>query len=70
MKENYENLENEINDPKREPEHFQQEKERVRAIIGKIGGGPQFRTKLINTIFIIIIASVVISVIGGPRRFE
>lgn len=66
MKENYENLENEIDDLKRDLEHFQQEKERVRNIIGKIGGVPKFSTKLINTIFIIIIvASVGISIIGG-----
>jgi len=66
MKENYENLENEINDLKRELEHFQQEKERVRAIIGKIGGVPKFSTKMINAIFITIIAaSVVVSVFGG-----
>ena len=68
MEEIYENLEDEINDLKRELEHFQQEKERVRAIIGKIGGVPQFRTKLINTIFIIIIvASVAVSIVGGSE---
>jgi len=61
-----ENLEDEISDLKQELEHFQQEKERVRAIIGKIGGVPKFRTKLINAIFIfIIIVSVVGSIIGG-----
>ncbi len=66
MEENYENLEDEINDLKRELEHFQQEKERVRAIIGKIGGVPKFSTKMINAIFIFIIAaSVVVSVFGG-----
>ena len=68
MKEKHEHLENEINDLKRELENFQQEKERVRAIIGKIGGVPKFRTKLINTIFIIIVAaSVVVSVISGEK---
>ena len=52
----HENLENEINDLKQELEHFQQEKERVRAIIGKIGGAPKFRTKLIN-----------VSIVGGEK---
>ena len=62
------NHENEINDLRRELEHFQREKERVRAIIGKIGGVPKFRTKLVNVIFIIVIAvSVVVSIIGGEQ---
>lgn len=45
----------EINDLKVELEHFEHEKERVRAIIGRIGGVPEFRTKVINILFIIII---------------
>jgi len=49
-------------------EHFQQEKERVRAIIGKIGGVPKFRTKLINTLFVaVIVITVVLSIIGGEK---
>jgi len=68
MDENHENLEDEISDLKHELEQFQKEKERVRAIIGKIGGVPKFRTKLINAIFIIIIAvSVIVSIIGGEQ---
>ena len=63
-----EHLENEIDDLKKELEHFEQEKERVRAIIGQIGGVPKFRTKLFNAIFIAVIAvSVVISVIAGEK---
>jgi len=59
-------LEDEISDLKKELEHFQQEKERIRVIIGKIGGVPKFQTKLINIIFIIIIVgSAVVSLIGG-----
>ena len=68
MNQNHENFEDEISDLKQELEHFQQEKERVRAIIGKIGGVPKFRTKLINVIFILIIAiSVAGSIIGGEK---
>ena len=68
MEQEHENLENEINDLKQELEHFQQEKERVRAIIGKIGGMPQFRTKLINILFVIVIVvSVVVSIITGEK---
>jgi len=66
--EKHENFEDEISDLKQELEHFQKGKERVRAIIGKIGGVPKFRTKLINAIFVIIIAaSVVGSLIGGEQ---
>ncbi|MHC4424229.1 MAG: hypothetical protein ACYSWR_06115 [Planctomycetota bacterium] len=66
MEQEYENLHDELKDLKEELEHFQQEKERVRAIIGKIGGVPIFRTKLINAIFIIAV-SVVFSIIGGEK---
>ena len=51
-----ENLEDEIDDLKMELEHFQKEKERVRQIVGKIGGVPKFSTKIINTLFIIAVA--------------
>jgi hypothetical protein len=63
MQKNKQNHEEELRDLQHELEQFQQEKERVRAIIGKIGGVPRFRTKLFNAIFIIIIvASVMISI--------
>ncbi len=62
----FHDLENEINDLRHELENFQKEKERVRTIIGQIGGVPKFRTKLMNVLFIVIIvASLVISIIGG-----
>ena len=68
MNESNEHLQNEIDDLKQELEHFQREKERVRAIIGQIGGVPKFRTKLVNAVFILVIAaSVVISVIAGEK---
>jgi len=61
-------IEEELQDLKNELENFQQEKDRVRAIIGKIGGIPTFHTRLINTTFIIIlVSSVVISVLGGEK---
>lgn len=64
----HEHLESEINDLKKELENFQKEKERVRAIIGKIGGVPKFRTKLINVLFIVVIVtSVVVSVVAGEN---
>ncbi len=61
-------IESELDDLKLELEHFQQEKERVRAIIGQVGGVPKFHTKLANTAFIIlIVATLVISIIGGEK---
>ena len=61
-------LEDEINDLKQELENFQQEKERVRAIVGKIGGVPTFNTKLANWIFIVVIViTLAISIIGSER---
>jgi hypothetical protein len=68
MNENHENLHDEISDLRHELEQFQKEKDRVRAIVGKIGGVPKFRTKLINIIFIlVIVVSVIGSIIGGER---
>ncbi len=68
MNQQNEHFENEIDDLKKELEHFEQEKERVRAIIGQIGGMPKFRTKLFNVIFIaIIVGSVVVSIIAGEK---
>ena len=66
----YDNLqiESELEDLKKELESFQQEKEKVRAIIGQIGGVPKFRTRLMNAIFIVILAiSVILSVILGEK---
>jgi hypothetical protein len=63
-----ENVADELKDLKEELEHFQQEKERVRAIIGKIGGVPRFRAKLVNVVFIVVItASVIISIFSGQE---
>lgn len=68
MEKEHKHFEGELDDLKKELEHFQQEKERVRAIIGSIGGVPQFHTKLINAIFITAIAiSVIISLIAGDK---
>lgn len=64
----YENIEDEISDLRQSLENFEQEKERVRSIIGKIGGVPRFRTKFINAIFIVaILLAAVISAIGGDK---
>ena len=68
MENKKENYENEISDLKLELEHFEKEKERVRAIVGKIGGVPKFRTKLVNILFIaVIIVAGVISIFSGEK---
>ena len=68
VEQKHDHLDDEIADLKQELERFQQEKERVRAIIGKIGGVPKFHSKLINIIFIIVIAvSVVVSIVSGEK---
>jgi len=68
MENGREHLSDELDDLKKELEHFQQEKERVRAIVGKIGGLPKFRTKLVNALFIIVImTSITVSIISGGK---
>ena len=57
-----------MDDLKHELEQFQQEKERIRKIIGKVGGMPKFGEKLANTLFIIfIIITVAISIVSGTK---
>ncbi|MEJ2705159.1 MAG: hypothetical protein P8Z79_22190 [Sedimentisphaerales bacterium] len=68
MEQEYDNIEDEISDLRQSLEHFEREKERVRAIIGKIGGVPQFRTRLTNAVFIVaILVAAVVSVVGGEK---
>ena len=62
MEENKENHHEEIQDLKEELEKFIEEKERVRMIVGKIGGIPAFQTKIINIAFA---ASIVIFIIAS-----
>lgn len=69
MDEKVEHYESEINDLKTELEHFEKEKERIRVIIGSIGGVPKFRTKMINIFFmVIIIGAGIVSVIKEDLR--
>jgi len=57
-----------ISDLQQALENFEKEKERVRTIIGGIGGVPKFRTKLINVLFIaIVIAAGVISIFSDEK---
>jgi hypothetical protein len=68
MENKKENQEWEIDDLKEELRHFQQEKERVRKIVGQIGGVPTFRTKLVNILFIVVlVVSIIISLFAGKE---
>lgn len=70
MEERESQIEEEIKDLKQELENFKKEKERVRAIVGKIGGIPTFNTRIFNIIFVVLVlACLVISLIfGGTIR--
>ena len=48
-------LHGEVEDLKQEVDRFKKEKERVRAIIGRIGGVPTFNVKVFNVVFAILI---------------
>lgn len=62
-------IEQEMEDLKRELEHFQQEKERIRAIVGKIGGMPTFNIKLFNIVFIMImVTTLLVSLFSSALR--
>ena len=68
MNENDRNHDDEIHDLKEELEKFKLEKERVRAIVGKIGGIPAAQTKIINIVFAVLIAAfLLVSVVGGEK---
>ncbi len=68
MDENAPHHDEEIQDLKDELEKFQQEKERVRAIVGKIGGVPAAQTKIINIVFAVLIAAfLIVSAVGGEK---
>lgn len=68
MKKEREDFENEIDDLKQKLKNFQQEKERIRAIVGKIGSTPRLWTKLINGLFAVAVAIfVVVSVVCGEK---
>ena len=46
----------EFEELKQEIEQFKHEKERVRGIVGRVGGMPQRSTRILNVIFVLLIA--------------
>ena len=66
MEESKGQVEDEIDDLKQQIERFKKEKEKVRLIVGKIGGMPALNTKIFNIIFItLVLVFLVISLISG-----
>jgi len=64
----HEHLAEELDDLKKELESFEKEKERVRSIVGQIGGVPKTRARLINVLFVIImVVSVAISIVADEK---
>jgi hypothetical protein len=64
----HEHLEEELEDLRKELKHFEKDKERVRAIVGQIGGVPKSQVRIVNALFVIIlVVSVVISVIADEK---
>jgi hypothetical protein len=68
QKQGPEHADEELEDLRKELDNFQKEKERVRAIVGKIGGVPKTQARMVNALFVAIIAiSVVVSLLAGDR---
>lgn len=62
------NIEAELSDLMQEVEDYKKEKERVREIVGKIGGVPTSKTRWLNVIFIVFVAAdLSVSLISGGQ---
>ena len=70
MDNNKKRTEEELADLKEEIESFKKEKERVKTIVGQIGGMPSFDTKALNIIFIVLILACIVGSLmtGGIVR--
>ena len=60
----------EVEDLRKELDEFKREKERVRAIVGQVGGVPTFDNKLFSIIFfVLVVAALVVAIISrGTMR--
>jgi len=64
----HEHLEAELDDLKRELEHFEKEKERIRTIVGQVGGVPKSKVRFVNAVFIVILLiTVAISIVADEK---
>ena len=63
-----ERLDEELQDLIQEVEDFKKEKDRVREIVGKIGGTPTTSTKFLNIVFIVfVLADLTISLLSDGK---
>ena len=61
-------IKEELEDLMQEVEDYKKEKERVREIVGKIGGVPTSKTRWLNIIFVVFVAAdLSVSLISGGR---
>ncbi len=68
MEEREKNLEAELDDLMQEVEDYKKEKERVREIVGKIGGVPTSKTRWLNIIFVVFVAAdLAVSLLSGGK---
>jgi len=64
-------LDQELDDLRQELEYFQQEKDRIRSIIGKIGGMLKFHSKFFNIILIILtVGCLALSIVVDDTSFR
>ncbi|MBD3271637.1 MAG: hypothetical protein GF384_03755 [Elusimicrobia bacterium] len=66
MENNRRSIEEELADLTHEIEEFKKEKEKVRAIVGQVGGVPTFNSRIFNMVFALtVILGLIISLITG-----
>jgi len=68
MEERNERIDEELQDLIQEVEDYKQEKERVREIVGKVGGVPTSTTRFLNIIFVVfVLADLAISLLSEGK---
>jgi hypothetical protein len=70
VKEPSEMSDHEMRDLRKQIEQFKQEKERVRAIVGRVGGMPTVHVKVLNIVFIVFVAVCLVITLYYARSIE
>ncbi|MBN1674681.1 MAG: hypothetical protein JXR37_26790 [Kiritimatiellae bacterium] len=64
-------VEEEIRDLQHEIDHFKKEKERVRRIVGQIGGLPKTRMRIVNVVFVVLVlACLAVSIVSKLPKIQ
>ncbi|MBD3392507.1 MAG: hypothetical protein GF418_10520 [Chitinivibrionales bacterium] len=63
-------IEQEMHDLREEIEQFRKEKERVRSIVGKVGGMPSFNTKAFNIVFAVVVGGLLVACVVLTHSIE